>query len=118
MSSVNAGNFIIKDQTDSRRYQHQYQVKNISDQGDGMMNRKIIENIEQIEKEIVTSTSKPKMTITQNKNEIIVGATDTDGVKDIVINTVKSIKFFFNTFNNSALLFTGSFTILCANVEK
>ena len=43
-------------------------------------------NIEQIEKEIVTSTSKPKMTITQNKNEIIVGATDTDGVKDIVIN--------------------------------
>ena len=43
-------------------------------------------NMEQIEKEIVISTSKPRMTITQNKNEIIVGATDKDGVKEIVIN--------------------------------
>ena len=43
-------------------------------------------NVEQIESEIVTSTSKPKMTITQNGSQIIVGATDADGVKDIVIN--------------------------------
>ncbi len=43
-------------------------------------------NVEQKEKEIVITTSKPKMTINHHKNEIVVGATDQDGIRDIVIN--------------------------------
>ena len=43
-------------------------------------------NVEEIEKEIVTSTSKPEMSVIRNKEKITVKASDKDGVKDIVIN--------------------------------
>jgi len=43
-------------------------------------------NVEQIEKEILASTSKPEMMIMHNGKEIIVQVNDKDGVKDIVIN--------------------------------
>lgn len=43
-------------------------------------------NVEKIEKEIVTSTSKPEMSVIRNKEKITVKASDKDGVKDIVIN--------------------------------
>ena len=43
-------------------------------------------NIEEIEKEITTSTSKPQMLVRRNKDKITVQASDKDGVKDIVIN--------------------------------
>ena len=43
-------------------------------------------NVDILEKEILISTSKPKMTIRINGDKIIVGATDKDGVKDIIIN--------------------------------
>ncbi len=54
-------------------------------------------NIEKIEKEIVTSTSKPTMLIRRKKQEIAIEAEDKDGIKDIVVNlngkieTVKDI---------------------------
>ena len=43
-------------------------------------------NIEEIEKEITTSTSKPQMLVRRNKDKITVQASDKDGVKNIVIN--------------------------------
>lgn len=43
-------------------------------------------NIEEIEKEVVTSTSKPEMSVIRNKEKITVKASDKDGIKDIVIN--------------------------------
>ncbi len=43
-------------------------------------------NIEQIEKEIITSTSKPEMYISTNKDEFFVNVKDKDGIKDITIN--------------------------------
>lgn len=43
-------------------------------------------NIEKIEKEIVTSTSKPKVVVKRDKQKISIEAEDTDGIKDIVVN--------------------------------
>lgn len=43
-------------------------------------------NIEKIEKEIVTSTSKPKVVVKRDKQKIYIEAEDTDGIKDIVVN--------------------------------
>lgn len=43
-------------------------------------------NIEEIEKEIVTSTSKPEVLAMQNKEKFYIKATDKDGVKNILIN--------------------------------
>ena len=43
-------------------------------------------NVEEIEKEIVTSTSKPEMSVIRNKEKITVQASDKDGIKNIVIN--------------------------------
>ncbi|MGN1269527.1 MAG: hypothetical protein ACI4UU_01470 [Clostridia bacterium] len=43
-------------------------------------------NIEQIEKEVVISTSKPVMTIYRGKNDFTLNVVDKDGVKDITIN--------------------------------
>lgn len=43
-------------------------------------------NVEQIEKEIVTTTSEPKMQLRQTGNKIIIEASDEDGVKDITLN--------------------------------
>lgn len=43
-------------------------------------------NIEEIEKEIVTSTSKPEVLAIRNKEKIYIEASDKDGVKNIRIN--------------------------------
>lgn len=43
-------------------------------------------NVEEIEKEIVTSTSKPEMSVIRNKEKITVQASDKDGIKNITIN--------------------------------
>lgn len=43
-------------------------------------------NIEEVEKEITTSTSRPQMSVIRNKDKITVKASDKDGIKNIVIN--------------------------------
>lgn len=43
-------------------------------------------NIEEIEREITTSTSRPQMSVKRNKDKITVQASDKDGIKNIVIN--------------------------------
>lgn len=43
-------------------------------------------NVEQIEKEIVATNSEPKMQLIQNGKEIIIEASDDDGIKDITLN--------------------------------
>ena len=43
-------------------------------------------NIEKIEKEITTSTAKPKMWVRKDGQNIIIEAEDIDGVKDIIVN--------------------------------
>lgn len=43
-------------------------------------------NVEQIEKEIVTTTSEPQMQVKQNGNKITIEASDEDGIKDITVN--------------------------------
>ena len=43
-------------------------------------------NVEEIEREVTTSTSKPQMLVKRNKDKITVQASDKDGIKNIVIN--------------------------------
>jgi len=43
-------------------------------------------NIESIEKEIVATTSEPKMQVLRTGNKIIIEASDDDGIKDITVN--------------------------------
>ena len=43
-------------------------------------------NIEESEKEIVTSTSKPKMTLRKDKQKISIEAEDKDGIQSILVN--------------------------------
>ena len=43
-------------------------------------------NVEQIEKEIVATTSEPKMQLIQNAGQIIIEASDEDGIQEIKLN--------------------------------
>ncbi len=43
-------------------------------------------NIEEIEKEVVISTSKPTMSVLKDGNQVIFEAKDQDGIKDILVN--------------------------------
>ena len=43
-------------------------------------------NIEELEKEVVISTSKPTMSVLKNGNQVIFEAKDQDGVRDILVN--------------------------------
>ena len=43
-------------------------------------------NVEQIEKEIITSTSKPEIAVFKNRDELTFEVKDKDGIKDITIN--------------------------------
>lgn len=43
-------------------------------------------NVEKIEKEIITSTSKPKIVLRRNKQKIAIEAEDKDGIKSIKVN--------------------------------
>ena len=43
-------------------------------------------NTEQIEKEIVATTSEPEINITQKADKIIIEANDKDGIKDVIVN--------------------------------
>ena len=43
-------------------------------------------NIEQMEKEIVATTSEPKMQLIRNGREFIIEASDEDGIKEIKLN--------------------------------
>ncbi len=74
-------------------------------------------NIEQTEKEIVATTSEPKMQLIQNGREFIIEASDEDGIKEIRLNL--NGKQYVNPANNEkyikigpALLQDGNNTIL------
>lgn len=74
-------------------------------------------NIEQIEKEIVTTTSEPKMQLIQNGQEIVIEASDEDGITEIKLNL--NGKQYVNPVDNlkyikigPALLQEGNNTIL------
>lgn len=74
-------------------------------------------NIEKIEKEIVATTSKPKMQLIQNGKEIVIEASDEDGIKEIRLNL--NGKQYANPVNNQkyikigpAILQEGNNTIL------
>ena len=43
-------------------------------------------NVERFEKEVVTSTSKPKMVVKRNNQDITIEVEDKDGIKDIIVN--------------------------------
>ena len=43
-------------------------------------------NVESFEKEVVTSTSKPKMVVKRNNQDITIEVEDKDGIKDIIVN--------------------------------
>ncbi len=74
-------------------------------------------NIEQIEKEIVATTSKPKMQLLKDGQKIMIEASDEDGIKEIKLNL--NGKQYVNSVNNlkyikigPALLQQGNNTIL------
>ncbi|MCI9413176.1 MAG: hypothetical protein HFJ31_01470 [Clostridia bacterium] len=74
-------------------------------------------NREQIEKEIIATTSKPKMQLIRNGREFIIEATDEDGITEIKLNL--NGKQYVNPVNNEkyikigpALLQDGNNTIL------
>lgn len=74
-------------------------------------------NMEQTEKEIVATTSEPKMQLIQNGREFIIEASDEDGIKEIKLNL--NGKQYVNPVNNEkyikigpALLQDGNNTIL------
>ena len=43
-------------------------------------------NVESFEKEVVNSTSKPKMVVKRNNQDITIEVEDKDGIKDIIVN--------------------------------
>lgn len=74
-------------------------------------------NIEQVEKEIVATTSEPKMQLIQDGQKIMIEASDEDGIKEIKLNL--NGKQYVNPVNNQkyikigpALLQEGNNTIL------
>lgn len=74
-------------------------------------------NIEQVEKEIVATTSKPKMQLIKNGREFVIEASDEDGITEIKLNL--NGKQYVNPVNNQkyikigpALLQEGNNTIL------
>lgn len=74
-------------------------------------------NIEQVEKEIVATTSEPKMQLIRNGQQIIIEASDEDGITEIKLNL--NGKQYVNPVNNQkyikigpALLQEGNNTIL------
>ncbi len=74
-------------------------------------------NIEKIEKEIVATTSEPKMQLIQTGKEIVIEASDEDGIKEIKLNL--NGKQYVNPVNNlkyikigPAILQEGNNTIL------
>lgn len=74
-------------------------------------------NIEQVEKEIVATTSKPKMQLIKNGREFVIEASDEDGITEIKLNL--NGKQYVNPVNNEkyikigpAILQEGNNTIL------